>query len=389
MNTNHADLLIVGGGVIGSSIAYHLLNAGYEGKVIVFEKDRKYEYSSTPRSAGGIRQLFTTKVNIELSQYSLHVYKNFHQTMKFDGFDPEIDLKQRGYLFLGTDEMMGKFEEHLELQHRLGVNSEILDKAGLLNRIPELNVDDIAGGIYCSESGYLDPYSVMQGYIKNAKRLGVEYVYDEVAELVLDDVFQNGVKMTNGDTYYAPIVINSAGAWASQLSQQAGFPLPVVSLPRRVFQFDTEVPLQNPLPLTMDPTGVYFRHEGKHFISGYAEDYVPSMDFSWKRQDFIENIWPIIGHRVGPFEQLKLQSGWTGLYDHNTEDHNAIIGEHPEAKGYYVAFGFSGHGMQQAPAVGRGLTELIMKGYYDTLDLSPLRVERFKEKELVIEDAIY
>lgn len=387
--SSHADIIIIGGGVIGSSIAYNLLNDGYTGKIVVFEKDGLYEFASTPRSAGGFRQLYTTVINMQLSKYSLQIYKDFSQNMSIDGEAAEIDFKQRGYLFLATDQMMSRFEKHLKLQNQNGIYSQLVEGEGLLNIIPELIIDDIAGGLYCSESGYLDPYSVMLGYVKYAKKLGAEYIYDEVDSLITETGKVKGIKLADGREYHAPVVVNCAGAWASILGDKAGLPLPVVPLPRQIFQFDIKEPLKNYLPLTMDPTGVYFRHEGEKFISGYAEEIEPGINFKWRRSAFEEHIWPVLANRIKNFEHAKIERGWSGLYDFNTEDHNAILGEYPTMKGYYVAFGFSGHGMQQAPAVGKCLSELIRTGNYETLDLSPLRVERFAEKDLIIEDAIY
>ncbi|MEK3854295.1 NAD(P)/FAD-dependent oxidoreductase [Cytobacillus sp. FSL H8-0458] len=387
--SSHADIIIIGGGVIGSSIAYNLLNDGFTGKIVVFEKDGLYEFASTPRSAGGFRQLYTTVINMQLSKYSLQIYKDFSKDMSIEGEAAEIDFKQRGYLFLATEQMMSRFEKHLKLQNQNGIHSQLLEGESLLNIIPELNIDDIAGGLYCSESGYLDPYSVMLGYVKYAKKLGAEYIYDEVDSLITETGKVKGIKLADGREYYAPVVVNCAGAWASILGNKAGLPLPVVPLPRQIFQFDIKEPLKNYLPLTMDPTGVYFRHEGEKFISGYAEEIEPGINFKWRRSAFEEHIWPVLANRIKNFEHAKIERGWSGLYDFNTEDHNAILGEYPAMKGYYVAFGFSGHGMQQAPAVGKCLSELIRTGNYETLDLSPLRVERFAEKDLIIEDAIY
>lgn len=387
--SSHADIIIIGGGVIGSSIAYNLLNDGFTGRIVVFEKDGLYEFASTPRSAGGFRQLYTTVINMQLSKYSLQIYKDFSKDMSIDGETAEIDFKQRGYLFLATDKMMPRFEKHLKLQNENGILSQLLEGESLLNIIPELNIDDIAGGLYCSESGYLDPYSVMLGYVKYAKKLGAEYIYDEVDNLITETGKVKGIKLADGREYHAPVVVNCAGAWASILGDKAGLPLPVVPLPRQIFQFDIKEPLKNYLPLTMDPTGVYFRHEGEKFISGYAEEIEPGINFKWRRSAFEEHIWPVLANRIKNFEHAKIERGWSGLYDFNTEDHNAILGEYPAMKGYYVAFGFSGHGMQQAPAVGKCLSELIRTGNFETLDLSPLRVERFAEKDLIIEDAIY
>lgn len=387
--SSHADIIIIGGGVIGSSIAYNLLNDGFTGKIVVFEKDGLYEFASTPRSAGGFRQLYTTVINMQLSKYSLQIYKDFSKDMSIDGEAAEIDFKQRGYLFLATDQMMPRFEKHLKLQNENGILSQLLEGESLLNIIPELNIDDIAGGLYCSESGYLDPYSVMLGYVRCAKKLGAEYIYDEVESLITETGKVKGIKLADGREYHAPVVVNCAGAWASILGDKAGLPLPVVPLPRQIFQFDIKEPLKNYLPLTMDPSGVYFRHEGEKFISGYAEEIEPGINFKWRRSAFEEHIWPVLANRIKNFEHAKIERGWSGLYDFNTEDHNAILGEYPAMKGYYVAFGFSGHGMQQAPAVGKCLSELIRTGNFETLDLSPLRVERFAEKDLIIEDAIY
>ncbi|MCM3757271.1 FAD-binding oxidoreductase [Sporosarcina aquimarina] len=382
-----ADIIIVGGGVMGSSTAFALRKNGFEGNILVFEKDPTYEYSSTSRSAGGFRQLYSTSINIQLSRFSLEVYKNFTEDMAIDGDKAEIDFKQRGYLFLATDRMIAAYEKQLKLQNSLGVPSEILSTSDLLNIIPELETGDLAGGLFCKEDGYLDPYSVMQAYRKNAQHLEVDYVTAEVSTLLTEGRKMRGVQLIDGSIYTAPVVINCAGAWGAALSGEIGLPLPVVPLKRQMYVFDSTKRLEKMLPLTIDPTGVYFRHEMDRVVAGFSDDVTPGIDFNWKRSSF-DHLWPILAHRIPNFENLKLESGWAGLYDHNTVDQNAIIGEHPQMKGYYVALGFSGHGMQQAPGVGLGLAELICKGRYETLDLSPLRVERFAENDLVLEDAI-
>lgn len=384
----NADIIIVGGGVMGSSTAYSLRKLGYNGKIIVFEKDPIYEFSSTSRSAGGIRQLYTTAINIKISRYSLQIYKNFSETMKIDDEPFEIDFRQRGYLFLATEKMLPALKKQQQLQNQLGVPSVLLSIPELLNIIPELNTEDLAGGLYCYEDGYLDPYSVMQGYKKNAQKRDVEYIFKEVDTILTEQNKVTGVRLKNGEKYYSPIVVNTAGAWGVYLSEKIGIPLPIHPLKRQIFQFDIEEPLMKALPLTIDPTGVYFRHEGEKILCGYSEDVKPGIDFTVKRSLFTETLWPILAHRIKNFEKAKITSSWAGLYSFNAVDHNAIIGTHPNLKGYYMALGFSGHGMQQAPAVGQGLAELIYKGKYETLDLSPLRFERFAENKLVLEDAV-
>ncbi|MGE6257966.1 NAD(P)/FAD-dependent oxidoreductase [Heyndrickxia sporothermodurans] len=384
----NADIIIIGGGVMGSSTAYSLRKIGYDGKIIVFEKDPIYEFSSTSRSAGGIRQLYTTDINIQLSRYSLQIYKNFSKAMAIDGEIAEINFRQRGYLFLGSANMIGSFDKQKRLQNTYNVPSELLSAKELLNIIPELNLDGLAGGLYCHEDGYLDPYSVMQGYKKNAQKLGVEYISQEVDTIITEQNKVTGIRLVNGAEYRSRIVINCAGAWGVYLSDKIGIKIPVHPLKRQIFQFDTSVPLQKELPLTVDPTGVYFRHEGDKILTGFSEETKPGIDFTVKKSLFYEEMWPILANRISNFEQVKLTSSWAGLYSFNTADHNAIIGGHPSMGGYYMALGFSGHGMQQAPGVGQGLAELIYFGKYETIDLTPLRFARFSENDFVLEDAI-
>ncbi|MFD1039777.1 NAD(P)/FAD-dependent oxidoreductase [Virgibacillus byunsanensis] len=382
------DIIIIGGSVIGSSIAYNLLKDGYSGEITIFEKDPIYEFSSTPRSAGGIRQLFTTAINIQISRYSLQQYKTFPEDMAINGERAEIDFKQRGYLFLAKNENLNQLQMQSNIQRQYGVPSELLSCEDLLNIIPELNTDDLQGGLYCAEDGYLDPYSVMQGYVKKARHLGASYIYEPVQTILQNEKGASGVQLLNGDQYHAPIVINCAGPWAPELSRKINCPLPIIPLKRQIIQFDIAEALSKELPLTVDPTGVYFRHEGKSVITGFSEKVEPGIGFRWSRDFFMEQLWPVLGNRIDNFMYAKIISGWAGIYSHNTEDQNAIIGEHPNLKGYFMACGFSGHGMQQAPAVGKGLSELIRTGKYQTLDLSPLRFERFAEKDLLIEGAV-
>ena len=386
--SKQADVIIVGGGVIGSSIAYNLLNDGFDGEIVLFEKDKTYEYASTPRSAGGIRQLFTTGINVEMGKYAVEKYSTFKEDMAIDDELAEIDFQQNGYFFLvNKEENMKQLEEQAALQRQFNVGSEVIERDKLSDIIPEINTHDLAGGIYSAKDGYLDPYSVMQGYMKKAKQLGATYIYEEVKEITKDGRNVSGV-ITEKDVYKAPVVINCAGPWAPTLSETLNLPIPVIPLKRQIIQFNIAEPLEKRLPLTVDPSGVYFRHEGNSIICGYAEDVKPQIEFSWRRDFFMEFLWPILANRVSNFEKAKIQSGWAGIYSHNTEDQNAIIGEHPDLSGYHLAVGFSGHGMQQAPAVGRGFSEYIRNGKYETIDFSLLGFDRFQKEELVVEEAI-
>lgn len=385
----YSDVIIVGGGVIASSIAYNLLNDGFTGRVVVFEQDPVYEYASTPRSVGGIRQVFSSEVNIRMSQYGLQKFKSFETDMGVDDESVRIDFKQRGYLFLLNADKLTAIKGQLARLRHLGVNVEILTPGETKMLIPELNVTDLAGSMFSPEDGYMDPYSVLQGYIRQAKKLGAEYIHEKVTSLVRDEQGRMaGVRLANGDFWAARIVVNACGAWSGDLSKTIGVDLPVAPLRQQVFHFDLAEPLQNPLPLTVDVSGVYFRHEGPKIIAGLCEDTAFGYNFRWERSFFEERIWPQLVQRCTNFERLKLERGWAGLYDYNTVDQNGIIGSYHDVPGYYVATGFSGHGLQHAPAAGKALSELILLGRYETIDVSSLSPERFRKGELVLEDVI-
>ncbi|MCL6597714.1 MAG: FAD-binding oxidoreductase [Alicyclobacillus macrosporangiidus] len=386
---NSCDVIIAGGGVVGSSIAYNLMADGFTGRVVIFERDPVYEHASTPRSAGGIRQVFSTEVNVRMSQYGLEVFQRFEEDMAVGGEAARIDFKRRGYLFLLNDRMLAAMGNQLTLLRRLGVRVEVLTPQETKSLIPELRVDDLAASVYSPDDGYMDPYSVMQAYIRKAKSLGVEYVRGQVAALMRDEQGRMaGVRLESGEVWRAPVVVNACGAWSGDLSRTIGVDLPVAPLPQQVFCVDPGEPIQTPLPLTVDISGVYFRHEGRKVIAGRGEVGAFRYDLGWQRATFEQKIWPFLAERCPNFERLKLERGWAGLYDYNPIDHNGIIGGYTDIPGYYVATGFSGHGLQHAPAAGKAVSELIRLGRLETLDVSALSPERFRVGQLVVEDAI-
>ncbi|MBT9259972.1 MAG: FAD-binding oxidoreductase [Clostridiales bacterium] len=377
------DVAIIGGGVIGASIAWHLLELKPDLAVAIIEKDPSYQESSTPRSAGGIRRLFTKEVHIRLSQYSLEIYRNFSRTL-----GQEISFRPYGYLFLARKESWPSLKAAHDLQRSLGVTAELLSPAQIREIIPELKVDDLEGGLYGRGDGYMDPYAVMQGYLRRAKEKGALYLEDEATSFVLEGGSIRGVGLASGKEIQASAVVNAGGAWGADLSRRMGYPLPVVPLPRQVFVLQPGIPFQNHLPLTIDPTGVYFREEGQKIIAGYSEEREPSFELTWDPRFFEEHIWPVLAERAPNLEALRLERGWAGIYDDHIHDHSALLGPHPELQGYYVALGFSGHGLQHAPAVGIGMAEWILRGAPQTVDLTPLTVERLWTKNWVREEAI-
>ncbi|MFE4708688.1 NAD(P)/FAD-dependent oxidoreductase [Peribacillus simplex] len=386
---NQFDLIIVGGGIMAGSLAYNLLKDGFTGSIAIFEKDRTYEYSSTPRSEGGIRQTFSTEINIKMSQYSYQVYKKFEEEMAIDGDLSLIDFKQHGYLYLLNDKTLPVFKKIMKIQESLGVRAELLNQKETKEFFPELNVEDLEGSVFDPDAGNIDPYSVLQGYVKQVKRMGGTYIYEEAEVILSDQQKITGVKLKNGEVYHAPVVVNAAGAWAGELSQTIGIDIPVKPLRRQLFSIDTKKKFKNHIPFTFDPTGLHFRSEGSKVVVGWANDVPYEYNFRLEKMLFEDKIWPVLAERSPNFEQVKLERGWAGLYDYNYIDHNAIIGGHPLMEGYYIITGFSGHGFQHAPAAGKGLSELIRLGKFETIDMSALSVERFATNQLILETAVF
>jgi glycine/D-amino acid oxidase-like deaminating enzyme len=384
------DLLIIGGGVMGSSLAYHLASGGFSGRMGIFEKDPSYEKASTVLSVGGIRRQFSTEVNVRLSQYSLAFYQEFGERMEVNGVRPEIDFKPRGYLFLGSEKNWPILVRHQAFQKSLGVETRLLNIDETLGLIPDLNPEDLVGSSYSAGDGYMDPHSVLQGFVKKARSMGVEYLHQEVVEILRRGERLEGVKTKDGTTYFSSSIVNTAGPYAGEVGRMAGIEIPVVPVRRMVYLVKPPRLFDYDLPLVIDTSGVYFLHEtGKQILTGRSrKEEPPGFNFQWERSYFNETIWPSLAHRVPLFDEMKVLSGWAGLYEVNQWDSNGIIGEHPEVRGFYMAVGFSGHGFQQAPAVGKALSEWIRLGRYETVDVRPLGYERILEGRKVLEEEV-
>lgn len=384
-----ADVVIIGGGVMGSSVAYHLKVQGFAGRVVVLERDPTYQRASTALSVGGIRQQFGTEVNIRLSRWSVGFYETFADTMAVDGERPDIQFRQCGYLFLATERGWEVLKRRHALQRALGAEVELLDPSEILRIVPDLNLEGIVGASFGRRDGYLDPYSVMQAFARKAKSLGASYAVDEVVAIDRVGGRVAGVRTGRGDRIAAGVVVNAAGPWSGEVARLAGVSLPVEPVRRQVYVAAPARPFAYDLPLTIDPTGLYFRSEtGGRVLCGRSDEADPhAFDWSWDRDGFLA-LWPLLARRLPACESLQLERGWAGLYDMNVVDHNAIVGEHPGRRGFYCITGFSGHGLQQAPAAGCGLAELIRTGRYEGVDLAPLGVERFQTGQLVLEEAV-
>ncbi len=377
------DVLIVGGAAVGSAAAYFLASApDFQGRVLVLEQDMRYEKSATALSAASIRHQFSTPGNIRLSQAGTHFLKTMAPELAVDGQMPDFGFKERGYLFLSTQAGLGVLESNHRIQRSENVDVALLDRAALQERFAWLQVDDLAAGsLGLSGEGWLDAYGLMQGLRRKAVSLGVQYRQARVLGLQRQGRRIVSAHLSDGSEVCFDTVINAAGTGAAALARSAGIELPVQARKRSIFYFTSSARLPA-CPMVIDPTGAYFRPEGEGFICGIApapEQDPECHDFDVQHHLFEEVLWPILAARVPGFEALRLQRSWAGHYDMNLLDHNLILGAHPEIDNLLFANGLSGHGLQQSPAVGRALSELVICGRFRTLDLQAFGWSRVLE----------
>ena len=383
-SSDRADVVIIGGAIIGSSVATFLAGrADFDGRIVVVERDTTFRTSSTTLSAASIRLQFSTPLNIEISRFGVDLVKHPDRYLAVDGDVPEFDFVENGYLFLATDAGLPTLEHNHAVQRAHDVPVELLAPADLRRRFPWIHADDLAGAsLGLSDEGWFDAHALLQGFRRKARALGVEERVGEVVGMDRDGDRVTGVKLADGSAIAADWIVNAAGPRAADVAAMVGIELPVRPRKRLVYHFEAPVSL-GAAPLTIDPSGVYVRPEGPAYIAGFSpRDGQPdpdTLDLAPDRGTFESFVWPVLAHRIPAFDQLRLLDTWAGHYEVNTLDHNAIVGPHPRIANLLFANGFSGHGLQQAPAVGRGLAEWIASGRWETLDLSPLgyaRVER-------------
>jgi len=384
------DIVIIGGGIVGSSVAYHLAVAGADARITVIERDPAYEFASTPRSAGGVRQQFSLPENIRMSQYGLALYRDFETRMAVDG-EPAapVGFRPGGYLFLASPEGRATLEANHRVQRAEGAPVEILEPDEIRARFPSIATDGVAAGSFGADDGWIDPHSALQGFRRKAQSLGVRYRADEVTGIERAGKRLTAVTLASGARLAAGAFVNAAGAWAGAVAKMAGMALPVEPVRRMVYYFETRATLE-PLPLVIDPTGAYFRPEGRGYIGGRSNPDEPAgvnfeVDYDW----FETAVWPVLAARVPAFEAIRVQRAWAGLYAVNRLDANAIIGPwEGGCENFYVVCGFSGHGLQQAPAAGRAIAELLLEGRFATLDLSRFGYQRVIENAPLFEAGI-
>ncbi len=355
---------------MGSSVAYHLKSdPNFTGKVSVIERDPSYARASSALSASSIRQQFSTPLNIHLSRHGIGFLRRARELLGVD-----LGLKEPGYLFLASPAGEAVLRANHAIQKGEGCAVELLDPAAMTKRFPAMSSSGVALASHgTANEGWFDGPALMQGFRRTARELGAQYVADEAVGLSPDSV-----TLKSGGKLAADEIVLAAGPQSGEVAAMAGIALPVEPRRRSVFVFDCreQLPL---LPLTIDPSGVWFRPEGRFYIGGTTPapgNDPPGAPLEVQHQEWDDMVWPVLAERVPAFEAAKVVNSWAGWYEYNTFDQNGIVGRHPEIESLIFATGFSGHGIQQSPAVGRAVAELIVYGAYRTLDLLPFSYER-------------
>lgn len=375
------DIVIIGGAIVGSSVAYYLREQGFSGTIALVERDPQFAHAATTLSMASIRQQFSIPENIRLSQFTLKLFRRLKEEF---GADADIGFREGGYLILAGEDGLPVLKSNHEAQMAEGADIVLEDADALVRRFPWLSTEGISAGAYGrTGEGWFDAHAMLTLFRKALRQKKVNFITADVTAIARDGNRVTGVSLGNGETLKAGIVVNAAGPNAGKVAAMAGLELPVEPRKRNVFVFEAREKYAD-MPLLVDPSGIYVRPEGSVYLTGGAEpeegDRAPDPgDFEVNWPLFEEVIWPVLATRIPAFEAIKPTRAWAGHYDYNTLDQNAVIGSHPEVGNFLFANGFSGHGLQQAPAVGKALAELIVHGGYRTVDCSAFGYGRVAE----------
>ncbi len=394
-NTSY-DVAIVGGAMLGSSVAWFLAdNPDFDGSILVVERDPTYEFTSTVHTNSCMRQQFSNEINVRVSQFAAEFVKNFRAFMGNDERVPDVPLQSYGYMYLADNEGFADIlRENQKLQAACGAGTKFMTRDEIKRDYPFYQLDDIVGANHnLVDEGYFDGNTLFDWWKRSAREKGVEYLTNEVVAMTKNAAGTKveSVTLKSGDVVACGTVVNASGPRAILTSRMAGIEIPVEPRKRYTFIFSAEQPLDRDLPLTIDPSGVHMRTDGAYYLAGCPPDDDPAVDYDDFVQDFSiweEKAWPVIATRIPQFEAIKLINSWAGHYSFNTFDQNAILGPHTEVENFIFVNGFSGHGFQQSPAMGRGTSELIAYGEYRSLDLSPFNYARIVENKPFIEKAV-
>ena len=388
------DVILIGGAMYGSSIAWWLSrDPGFDGSILLVERDLSFEFAATSHTNSCIRQQFSNTTNIQISQFGAEFINNFQSYFDHDPRVPDIPIQSFGYMYLAnTAADAENLRQSQVVQAQLGAGTRHMTAAEIQAEYPFYNVDDITAGNHnTANEGYFDGGTIFDWCKRVAQEKGAEYVQNEVVAINRQADRIHSVTLASGETLSCGLLVNCTGPRGAHTARMAGIDLPVEPRKRYSFIFDAEQPLDRDLPLTIDPSGVHMRSEGRYYLAGCPpNDDAPVAydDFKQDHSIWQEKVWPILAARVPKFEAIKLINSWAGHYDYNTFDQNAIIGQHHEVENFLFANGFSGHGLQQSMAIGRGLAEFITYGAYRSIDLSPFAYKRIAEGNPLVEKAV-
>jgi glycine/D-amino acid oxidase-like deaminating enzyme len=390
------DVVIIGGAIMGSSTAWWLTEMGFRGRVLVVERDPSFAQAATTLSFSCIRQQFSTELNIRISQFGADFVQSLRQRMGGDDRVPELKIQNFGYLYLAdTEGFAATLRANQQVQAAAGAGTRLLTPNQIKAEFPFMTVDDLVlGSLNTRDEGYFDGSTVFDWFRRKAREAGVDYVADEVVGLDLTPAGDRvtGVTLGSGAKVACGTVVNASGTRGAKMAAMAGIDLPIEPRKRFNWVIQAETPLDRPLPLTIDPSGVFVREVGGGtYMAGGHADVDPEVafdDFAMDHDLWMDKIWPAIATRIPAFEAVKVISEWAGQYDYNTLDQNAVIGPHPKVGNFLFLNGFSGHGLQQSPAMGRATAEWIVHGGYRSLDLLEFHYDRVAQGRAIVEGAI-
>ncbi|WP_108483428.1 NAD(P)/FAD-dependent oxidoreductase [Oceaniglobus ichthyenteri] len=389
------DIVIIGGGIMGAATAWFLTEQpDFDGRVLVVERDPSYEFASTTHTNSCMRQQFSTELNVRVSQFAADFVKNLRRYMGDDPRVPDLTIRSFGYLYLAdSDDFANTLRANQKVQLAAGAATRLLTPDQIASEYPFYNVDDIMlGSINTVDEGYFDGSTLFDWFRRKSRERGVEYIHNEVVAMARNANRIDSVTLKSGAVVGCGQAVNASGPRAVETAKMAGLTLPVEPRKRFTWVFSAETPLDRDLPLTIDPSGVHVRENGGGtYMAGGHPDHDPTApydDFTMDHGFWQDHVWPIIATRIPQFEAIKVQSEWAGHYAYNTLDHNAIIGPHPEVSNFLFLNGFSGHGLQQSPAMGRGTAEMLVHGRYQTLDLTPFHFDRIAAQRPILEQAV-
>lgn len=388
------DVIIIGGAIMGSSVAWFLAdNADFNGRVLVVERDPTYQWASTSHTNSCIRQQFSIELNIRISQFAASYIKAFRAHMGGAAEVPDVPLQSYGYMYLADNAPFADvLRENQRLQAACGAGTRMMTPEQIAAEYPFYALDDIVAGSHNPiDEGYFEGSTLFDWWRRMARRKGVEYITNEVVAIGREGNRVTGVTLASGETVAAGTVVNASGPRAARTARMAGLDVPVEPRRRYTFVFAAEKPLDRDLPLTIDPSGVHVRSDGMYYLCGCPPDDDPAAAFDDFRLDHAiweEKLWPALARRIPAFEAIKVINSWVGHYAFNTLDQNAIVGPHDDVANFIFVNGFSGHGLQQSPAMGRGVSEWITYGAFRSLDLGPFGYGRVARGEPLRERAV-